>query len=341
MIRQIKVGMIGLGSVSRAHLYAISELPQAKLTAVCDIDPGAMDVIKDADVKRYTDYRQLLADPDVELVHILTPHFLHAQMAIDALDAAKHVILEKPMASELGDARRLIEAADKAGTTLSVIFQNRYNASTCELKRIIDSGSCGKLIGARAVICWSRPPKYYTDSPWRGSWKTEGGGALINQSIHTLDLLSYLGGPIAKVKGHISTDLLAGTIEVEDNAHAVFEYSCGAKGVIFASTNYVTDAPILLEMVFENTTYQLCADKLFRIVDGVPELVLRDDGGKTVDGKSYWGTSHKVEIDKIYRAILGGKQFEIDARSAYPALELVKGIYESSLTGEWYKLTTP
>ncbi|MCR4620807.1 MAG: Gfo/Idh/MocA family oxidoreductase [Clostridiales bacterium] len=341
MEKQIGIGIIGLGSVSRAHIGAIALLPQARLCAICDIDPAAMDVIKDAAVKRYTDYHSLLADPDVELVHILTPHYLHARMAIDALEAGKHVILEKPMASELNDAKRLIEAADRAKTTLSVIFQNRYNPSTRELKRLIDSGACGKLLGSRAVITWCRSKEYYKSGSWRGRWETEGGGALINQSIHTLDLLSYLGGPISRVKGHISTDLLSDAIEVEDNVHAVFEYASGARGVIFASTNYVNDAPIMLEMVFENATYQLWADKLFRLIDGIPDLVLREEGGQTVDGKAYWGTGHKAEIAAVYQAVLEGKQFEIDARSAYPALDLVKGIYESSLTGAWHRLATP
>ena len=199
----------------------------------------------------------------------------------------------------------------------------------------------GRLIGARAMICWHRTAPYYTQSPWRGRWDTEGGGALINQSIHTLDLLSYLGGPIRRVKGHISTDLLADAIEVEDNAHAVFEYESGATGVIYATNNYAADAPIVLEMVFENAAYQLWAEKLFKVEDGVPRLVARGEDAKELGEKSYWGASHKIQIGKVYDSILSGRRFEIDGRSAFGALALVKGIYESSSTGNWAVLPRP
>ena len=259
-------------------------------------------------------------------------------MSIAVLEAGKHVLSEKPMASELSDAKAMIEAADKANVTLNIIFQNRYNASTAALKHIIDSGEAGRLIGARASICWHREAPYYTESGWRGTWDKEGGGVLINQSIHTLDLLSYLGGKIRRVKGSISTDLLSGVIEVEDNVHAVFEYENGAVGVLHATTNYAINAPIMLEMAFENGTWQLWAEKLFKLVDGVPTLVACGESAEHLGAKSYWGASHRIEIAKVYHAILQGRQFEIDGRSAFGALALLKGIYESSSTGKWITL---
>lgn len=187
-------------------------------------------------------------------------------------------------------------------------------------------------------MCWHRTAPYYTESGWRGAWATEGGGCLINQSIHTLDLLSYLGGPIRRVRGHVSTDLLNGVIEVEDNCHAVFEYENGATGVIHATTNYGVDSPILLEMVFENGTYQLLADKLFKIEDGIPTLLTRGDDAKELGVKSYWGAGHILEITRLYDCLQKGEKFEIDGRSAFPALCLVKTIYESSAKNDWVAL---
>ena len=339
MEKFLRAGIIGLGSISKVHLDALMDLSKAKITAVCDIDGDKLaEKAALTGARPYSDWQQLINDPDVDIVHVLTPHYLHAPMAIAALKADKHVLTEKPMASEINDALEMIRVADESEKTLNVIFQNRYNASTVALKRIIDSGEAGRLIGSRASVCWHRTADYYAQGEWRGKWQTEGGGVLINQSIHTLDLLSYLGGPIKRVKGSISTDLLAGDIEVEDNAHAVFEYENGAVGVLHATNNYAVSAPILLEMSFENGTWQLWAEKLFKLVDGVPTLVTQGESAEKLGEKSYWGASHKIQIEKVYDAILEGRRFEIDGRSAFPALNLVKGIYESSATGQWVNL---
>ena len=335
----LRTGLIGLGSISKVHIDALKKLSCAKIVAACDIDQDKLaNVCRDTGAKAYTDWQELVKDADVDIVHIMTPHYLHAPMSIAALKAGKHVLSEKPMASEIADALQMIKAADESSATLNIIFQNRYNASTEALKKIIDSGEAGKLKGARASICWHRDAPYYRNSPWRGTWDKEGGGVLINQSIHTLDLLSYLGGRIKRVKGSITTDLLEGVIEVEDNAHAVFEYENGAVGVLHATNDYAINAPIMLEMAFENGTWQLWAEKLFKLVDGVPMLVADGDNAAHLGVKSYWGASHEIEIEKVYRCILEGKPFEIDGRSAFDALALLKGIYESSATGKWVTL---
>ncbi len=342
MKKVLNAGIIGLGSISRVHLDALKRLDKARIVAVCDIDTEKLEKAREATgAKAYADWRELIADRDVEIVHVLTPHYLHTPMSVYALEHGKHVLCEKPMASEIPDALKMIKAADEADTSLNIVFQNRYNASSVELKRLIDTGVTGRLIGARCSICWHRTAPYYTSSGWRGKWSSEGGGVLINQSIHTLDLLSYLGGPIKRVKGSVSTDMLSDAIEVEDNAHAVFEYSSGASGVIHASNNYAVDAPILLEMAFENGTWQLWAEKLFKLENGVPVLVAQGESAAHLGEKSYWGASHKFEIERVYDSILKGERFEIDTRSAFGALALVKGIYESSRTGEWVELAKP
>ncbi len=339
MDKKLRVGVIGLGGISGVHIPALMDLPLAKIAAVCDVKEDRLKAgMEKTGAEGYTDYREILAREDIDIVHILTPHYLHAPMAIDALRAGKHVLTEKPMASTIEDAKAMIRAADQSKGTLNVIFQNRYNASTVELKRIIDSGEAGRFLCARASVCWHRTEPYYTQSGWRGKWATEGGGSLINQAIHTLDLLSYLGGPIKRVRGHVSTDTLEGVIEVEDNCHAVFEYESGATGVLHTTNSYAVDSPILLEMVFEKAVYQLVAEKLFRIVDGMPELVLKGEDARELGVKSYWGASHKYEIARVYECIANGVPFEIDGRSGFPALCLVKSIYRSSETGKWVEL---
>ncbi|MBQ3232493.1 MAG: Gfo/Idh/MocA family oxidoreductase [Clostridia bacterium] len=335
----LNAGIIGLGGISRSHISALKDMTQCRIVAVCDIDEAKVKAVaEETGADGYTDWKALVGREDLDIVHICTPHYLHAPMAIEALKAGKHVLTEKPMASEKADALEMIRTAKNASGTLNVIFQNRYNASTVELKRIIESGEAGKLICTRAIVTWHRTKEYYTLSGWRGSFKTEGGGSLINQSIHTLDLMSYLGGKIRRVKGHVSTDLLEGVIEVEDNCHAVVEYENGATGVIYTTNNYGISAPIMLEMVFENATYQLCTEKLYQIVDGDQITLVNGKEAKHLKEKSYWGDSHKIEIKKVYDCILNGEPFEIDGESGYPALELVKAIYESSASGKWISL---
>ena len=335
----LNVGVIGLGGISRVHLTCLQNMENARIVAVCDIREDRLKAaVEQIGADGYTDWHDVIAREDVDIIHVLTPHYLHAPMSIAALEAGKHVLTEKPMATTTEDARKMIEAAKNSKGTLSVIFQNRYNASTVAIQKMLENGELGSFICARASICWHREAPYYTESGWRGKWDTEGGGTLINQAIHTLDLLSFLGGPIKRVLGHISTDLLRDSIEVEDNCHAVFEYESGAKGVLHCTNNYGIDAPIMLELVFENGTYQLHAEKLFKVEDGVPALVLKGQDAKHLGEKSYWGDSHKIQISKVYDCILKGVPFEIDGKSAFPALSLVKAIHHSSKINDWVEL---
>ncbi len=338
----LRAGIIGLGSISRVHVDALEKLESAEIRAVCDIDGEKLEkAVRETGAKAYSDWRELVNAGDVDIVHVLTPHYLHAPMSIYALGRGKHVLTEKPMATSTADALKMIEAADNSPSTLNVIFQNRYNDSTQELKRIIDSGEAGRLIGARAVICWHRTSEYYAQADWRGKKATEGGALLINQCIHTLDLISYLCGPIKRVSGRVSTGLLKDAIECEDNAHAVFEFESGQTGVIFASNNFCVDAPVMLECVFENGVYQLWAEKLFRLVDGVPTLIARGSDAKELGVKSYWGAGHLAQIKDVYDCILTGRRFSIDGRSAFGALALIEAIYKSSETGAWEELVKP
>ena len=333
------VGVVGCGGISGVHIPVLMNLPGVEIRAVCDIRPErAQAAAKKTGAEIAPDFDALIARADIDAVHILTPHYLHAPMAIAALRAGKHVLTEKPMATTLADARAMIAADDAPGTgRLGVIFQNRYNPATQTLKALIASGAPGKFLGARASVCWHREAPYYTESGWRGAWATEGGGVLINQAIHTLDLLSYLGGPIARVRGHISTDLLEGVIEVEDNCHAVFEYAGGQKGVIQLTNSYVCDAPILLEMTFERAVYQLYGAKLYEATGDELRLLERGEAPALAE-KSYWGASHRLQIADFYDSLRDGRPIAVDGRGGYPALNLVKAIQQSSATGDWVEL---
>lgn len=330
----LKAGVIGLGGIFAVHRPAIEKY--GLLCAVCDVKPEKLRPWLDREgIFATTDWRELIARPDIDVVHILTPHYLHAEMAIEALAHGKHVVLEKPMAIRTDDARRIIRAADKACGSLNIIFQNRYNASAILLKKIADSGEAGRFLGGRAIVTWCRDAAYYARDPWRGKWATEGGGPLINQAIHTLDLFSWLGGPIERVKGHISTDLLGDCIEVEDNAHAVAEFASGARGVIYVSNSHVVDSLPQVDLIFEKAQYQLLGPNLFRMENHIPVLLTADSAAPGIDAKACWGTGHDFEIRRIYHCIQAGEPFEIDGRSGFAALALTEAIYASNASGDW------
>lgn len=147
----------------------------------------------------------MLDNPEIDVVHICLPHYLHAQVAIEAMEHGKHVLCEKPMALDPADAEKMIEVRDRTGRTLGICFQNRYNDSSRYMRSLMDSGRMGKVLGARGAVFWNRNPEYYTESDWRGTLDKEGGSALENQAIHTFDLMQWLTVPIKTVEASCST----------------------------------------------------------------------------------------------------------------------------------------
>ena len=337
----IRVGIAGCGGISNAHIPVLLRMEGVKIVAVCDINPERAKAAAEktgAEIAR--DFGELIAREDVDVVHVLTPHYLHAPLAIAALKAGKNVITEKPMATTLADARAMIRAARESKGRLAVIFQNRYNPASQALKKLVASGEGGKLIGARASVCWHRETPYYNMSGWRGFMATEGGGTLINQSIHTLDLLTYVAGErLKRVRGHVSTDILDSAVEVETSCHAVAEYENGARCVIHVTNDYALDAPIMLEMACETKRWQIVGDKLYDVTDGY-RLIL-DGKPPEVSDKAYWGSGHAAQLADFYDCLRTGRHFMLEDGEAYPALNLVKAIQESSATGKWVELDDP
>jgi UDP-N-acetyl-2-amino-2-deoxyglucuronate dehydrogenase len=326
--------IIGLGSISGVHLRALSELDLAQLKAVVDTNESlARKVAEEYGCDYYTDYKEMLKRDDIQVVHICTGHYLHAPMAVDALKAGKHVLTEKPMAETKAAARTMLDAAlENSHVQLGVIFQNRYNAPSVRMKQAVESGAYGKLICMKGLVTWHRNSSYY-ETEWKGKWATEGGGVLINQSIHTVDLLQWLGGDISFIKGSISTDSLEGVIEVEDTAHAYIEFKSGATAIFYATNAYLRNSPVEVELVFENATLVQRGDSLYLDQNG-QLTVLEEPVVNTLGEKSYWGMSHALQIRDFYEHVIAGKPFWIDGPEGYKGFRLVMDIYESSRTGK-------
>lgn len=331
-MKTLGAAIIGCGAIAPLHARAITSLEGAQLLAVADHDPvQAAQSAQDYGCEGLTDYRELLERKDIDIVHLCTPHHLHARMAIDLLQAGKHVLTEKPMALDVPSARLMQETAEKATGQLGVVFQNRYNDPSVQIKAIIDSGSLGALICMKGVVTWTRNEDYYKNSSWRGRWATEGGGMLINQTIHTLDLLQWFGGEVKAVQGSVTTDVLHNVIEVEDSAHACISFKNNARGLFYGTNAYLVNSPVELELVFQEGTLLQRRDCLYLWKDGQETLLSEPTGGST-GGKSYWGTGHSRLIQDFYTHIREGRKFWIDGAEGIKTLELIAGIYTSSVS---------
>lgn len=329
-MNKLGVAIIGCGAIFPLHAKAISAIKDVNLLLVVDIDAdkatrAGIEYACDAT----DDYREILNDNRIDVVHLCTPHHLHAEMAEELLRAGKHVLTEKPIAVDLPSAMRMLEAAQESSGQLGVVFQNRYNDASVYIKKTIDSGDLGKLLCMKGVVTWHRNESYYKDSNWRGRWSTEGGGVLINQTIHTLDLLQWYGGEIKSVKGSITTDVLDGVIEVEDTAHACIDFANNVRGLFYGTNTYLENSPVELELVFEEGTLNLRREHLYLWKDGKETLVC-EPIFSPAEGKSYWGTGHKRLIEDFYDHIFSGSKFWLDGPEGIKALELVKRIYSSS-----------
>lgn len=332
MNHPIRAAIIGCGAIHHIHRGVLQQLDGVQIAAVCDDkSQRAQDAAEALGCAAYTDYRELLADGSIDAVHICTPHYLHAPMAIAALRAGKYVLVEKPMATSVADARAMI-AEDMAagGGRLCVVFQNRYNHASQVLRDTVASGAFGALQCARGSVVWHRDEAYYSDD-WHGRKTTECGGVMVNQAIHTLDLMQWLCGGAAQIKGAVSTDALMGIIDVEDSAHARIVMKSGVPAVFYATVAYGADSPVELELIFERGKFLLKGESLFRTDDGFTRLCAPD--GAPIGQKDCWGSGHRTQIADFYRCIAEGKPFAIDGVQGIEAVKLVYALYESSATG--------
>lgn len=332
MDKKLRVGIIGCGGIGKVHASAYRILETGKIIAVCDNKPERADKLAAKyDATPYYDYRELLK-LDLDMVHICTPHFIHAEMAIAAMEAGKNVLTEKPMAISLEDADAMIETSERTGKTLGVIFQNRYNRSSVEVKKAVESGMLGELKGVRMSVCWYRPMSYYTNSDWKGTWTEEGGGVLIDQAIHTIDLMQWIVGDIDWLSGTMATK--THDLEVEDVAECYIRFKNGVEGSLYATDCYTYDADIEIEIHGELGTAKIIKDKAIIKAGGIEYRYEEVQVENEVAGKACYGLSHKTEIAEYHKALLEGRPAPITGPDARKAVEIVLAIYESAKTGK-------
>src|SRR3954470_15252330 len=320
--------VIGCGTISIVHLGAITSLDGIDLVGVCDTDADRVAAVgREYGVPWFTDHAELLERARPQVVHICTPHNEHVPVAIDSVDAGVAVLLEKPVGHTVAEAERLIAATRRRPEVqVGVCFQNRYNTAVQAARELLGTGELGRVLGASATLLWHRDPAYYQARPWRGRMRESGGGVLINQAIHTLDLLEWLLGDVVDVRGHTGRYVLDGLVDVEDTASVLLDHANGARSVLFATVTNVTDTPVTIEIVTERAVLLIRGDLTVTYLDdGRTETVAERRAGTA--GKAYWGASHELLIADFYRTLDQPQPFWIDPEEGTRSLRLVERIY--------------
>lgn len=329
---QLRVAVVGCGDIADIHFDAIRADPGVVAVGVCDVDPGrrAAAAAK-AGCPGFADLTALLDATAPDVVHVCTPHYLHAEMAAQCLAVNVSVLLEKPVAHTLADGERLAIAAEDSAAILGVCFQNRYNDTARALRDLLDGGSLGRVLGGRASVNWFRDAAYYQRREWRGRWATAGGGVLMNQAIHTLDLLQWYLGPVSDVHGFAATLALCGVVEVEDTAAVRLRHRTphGEITSVFHATNGdVENAPVSVEIVAEHARVRLETDLTVAYEDGRVDVL--QPASPATGEKAYWGAAHGLLIEDFYRHVRAGKTFWIDADAGLETLRIIDAVYEQS-----------
>lgn len=330
----MKVAVIGCGNISGMHLEALRSNPETQIIAVADIRPDRADkTAKEYGAKAYYDFDELLRNEKPDSIHICTPHYLHTDYAVKALHSGVNVLTEKPCSVSFEEVEKLRNAQKESGKQLGVCFQNRYNNCVCLAKNIIAEKTFGELLSIRAFVTWCRGEDYYSDD-WHGTADKECGGVLINQAIHTVDLIQYLGGKCKKVTARISNDHLKVVIEVEDTASVLMELEGGKTAVLYATTAYAENSDVFIEILFEKGRLRLEGDRLY-LIDGNSDITEIGERPEAIyQGQSYWGVGHTILINDYYDCLINNRKFEIDAFEGSDAAKIVFAAYKSSETGE-------
>lgn len=331
MKHNLKAAIIGCGGISSVHIDSLINNEIAKITAICDTNGERLirASLKVSGAATYSNYKEMLDARRADVVHICTPHYLHAEMAIYAMETGHDVYLEKPVAMNLAEANRVIEVSRATGKKVCVSFQNRVVPTALGVQAVIKSGELGKLVGMKGIVTWDREGAYYTASDWRGKWATEGGGTLMNQSIHTLDLLCMFGGEVEKVEGTASLRKNRGVIEVEDTAEATIWFKSGVSAIFYATNCHTTSSPVEIEYVFEKGSILVRNDMLYKMVGNKVESIA--ENGRPGVGKNVWGVGHSVMIDRFYGNLDGtSSEPYCTLEEGVKVLSVIESIYRSS-----------
>ena len=338
----MKYALIGCGRIATNHVTAAVN-NNLEIVAVCDIVPEKMEEIlakhnlaDGKSIKRYTDYKQMLEENELELVSIATESGKHAAIALDAIDAGVSVIIEKPMAMNIADAEEIIKRADERNVKVSACHQNRFNVAIQEVRKAIEGDRFGKLSHASINVRWNRNKGYYDQAPWRGTWE-EDGGCLMNQCIHGIDLLRWMmGDEVVEVYG-ATRQQFHDYLEAEDVGVAVVKFKNGAIGTIEGTTNvYPQNLEETLYLFGENGTVKV-GGKSTNTIDvwDFKDETAEDQKNKGLEEETsnVYGNGHTSLFADVIEAIKEDRTPYVDGVAGRNALEMVLAIYKSQKEG--------
>ena len=338
----MKFGIIGAGMIGQFHGKAIEAMDGGELHSVFDLRADAAEQLaKQFGAKPFSDIDQFLADDELQVVTVGTPSGAHLDPSLAALRAGKHVICEKPLEVTPERIELMMDAAEKNGVSLAAVLNRRFHPAMDAFKTAADKGRFGTLTSASAYVKWYRDQAYYDSAAWRGTWALDGGGALMNQSIHTIDALLYLAGPVVSVQASTAC-LTHSDIEVEDTAVAIVEFANGARGVIEGSTsNWSKDGhPARVQLCGDRGSVFL-ADESFEIWDFMDEapgdtvvhqsMMKGSEAGLGAnDPKAINFEGHQKNFEEVVNAISENREASVNAVEARKAVTLICAIYESA-----------
>ena len=347
----LRFAVIGAGVIGNVHSFALTELPGVELVAIADVDPSKAASMADKyGVPTSTgDVDALLRRPDIDAVTVCTPSGLHADVAVAALTAGKHVVVEKPIDISLAAADRIIAAEQSSGKKVAVISQHRFDRSTEKVMSAVRSGNLGTITSAIASHAWWRGQSYYDSGDWRGTWAMDGGGAVMNQTVHTINLMvTMLGTPI-EVFAYTAC-LAHERIEVEDTAVAVVKFASGALGIIHGTTAAYPGLDASLRIFGSKGSAIISNDELtffhenagealeIAMPDPVaaPNQVTADD--KLTAADQALGKGHQAQLADFADAVRTGGSVRVGTAEARTSLSVILALYESAASGRPVRL---
>ncbi|SER57091.1 Gfo/Idh/MocA family protein [Psychrobacillus sp. OK032] len=337
MNKTLQFGMIGSGSITETHIKSIRSIPNAEVTAIFSRNKETAEKLATKySIQVYSDYEEFLSNDEIDIVTILTPSGTHADLGILAAKKGKHVIVEKPIDTTLAKTNELIHVCREANVTLSCIFQHRFDDAIVDMKNAMNQGEFGQLNFGAARTTWYRSQEYYDSGAWRGTWELDGGGALMNQSIHYIDLLLYLMGPVEEVHAYCATRAHE-RIEVEDIAVASIKFKSGALGLIEGNTAAYPGYSATLDIFGNNGSVIIENDQVkewnFKSGNHYTKASGKVVRTSASSNKMSSYESHKRQYQDIVHAILEKRDPLVTGEEARKSLELILAIYESAKSG--------
>jgi predicted dehydrogenase len=346
----IRFGIAGAGVIGPSHAVAIEQLPGAELVAVADPAPeAAARMAERFGVRTYPSLAEMLAAEQLDVVDICTPSGLHRDAAVEAMRAGCHVIVEKPIEIRLDRIDEMLRVQEEMGVNMAVIFQHRFDPAAQQVHALMQEGAFGRPVLGNAHILWWRSQNYYDSGAWRGTWALDGGGVLMNQGIHSIDLLQWLMGPVASVQAYTGT--LAHRMETEDVAVAALRFRNGALGTIAGTTAAYPGVTTRVEIFGDRGSAIIADDKLAYLHVARDETEAHSDYGaagwgsqQAVEPAESSGTgaadptaigadTHTRQIADMIRAIREDGTPLVDGRAARHSVAIIRAIYESAQTG--------